>query len=163
MSELFQRQFDIGDKRNCPGCGNEYIIEKNHLRWRCSDCSKERLRQYRKNNKRVAKNARLKTTYNITIEQYEELLEKQNFGCAICTFPDNGNYSLAVDHDHFCCPGIKSCGKCVRALLCMGCNTGMGRIEKQIDNNRQLLDFRPTHVILLEQVNKYFADRPSTY
>jgi hypothetical protein len=33
---------------------------------------------------------------------------------------------LAVDHDHNCCPSKKTCGKCIRGLLCMDCNRGLG-------------------------------------
>jgi hypothetical protein len=38
---------------------------------------------------------------------------------------------LHVDHDHSCCPALStSCGKCVRGLLCFGCNTLVGRVEE---------------------------------
>jgi hypothetical protein len=37
---------------------------------------------------------------------------------------------LAVDHDHSCCPGARSCGSCIRALLCYNCNRFMGRVDK---------------------------------
>jgi len=33
------------------------------------------------------------------------------------------------DHDHVCCSGKKSCGKCLRGLLCHGCNTKLGALE----------------------------------
>src|SRR4029077_2130187 len=33
---------------------------------------------------------------------------------------------LAVDHDHNCCPGAHSCGKCIRGILCGTCNSALG-------------------------------------
>jgi hypothetical protein len=31
-----------------------------------------------------------------------------------------------VDHDHNHCKGDRSCGDCVRGLLCADCNRGLG-------------------------------------
>jgi hypothetical protein len=82
----------------------------------------------------------LKRKYNITLEQYNAMGEAQGWVCALCEEPEtriatgknaDGEtvQSLAVDHDHSCCPGSRSCGKCVRGLLCAHCNWLVGRLE----------------------------------
>jgi hypothetical protein len=63
----------------------------------------------------------------MTLEQYNEMLEKQNGVCAICKKPELStrgrakNQSLAVDHCH-------DTGK-VRELLCMECNQTLGKFN----------------------------------
>jgi len=48
---------------------------------------------------------------------------------------------LAVDHDHNCCPGQHSCGKCVRGLICGNCNTALGLAHNDAATLRQLADY----------------------
>jgi hypothetical protein len=67
--------------------------------------------------------------YKLTRQMYLDLLEQQGGTCAICNNPPKKNW-LAVDHDHACCPGIKSCGDCVRGLLCGSCNSFLGRVRE---------------------------------
>jgi len=43
----------------------------------------------------------------------------------------------AIDHDHACCSGSKSCGNCVRGLLCTSCNWGLGQFR---DNPQYLVN-----------------------
>lgn len=64
--------------------------------------------------------------HGLSPEQYIELEQKQNGLCAICKKPEPTKKRLAVDHDHSCCPGLKTCGKCIRGLLCSRCNRGIG-------------------------------------
>ena len=93
------------------------------------------------------KERKLKYYYNITLEQYNALLEKQNGVCAICSgVNDVTGKDLFVDHDHSCCPGGRSCGECVRGLLCNMCNWSIGGMRDNPDNllkaAEYILEFR---------------------
>ena len=70
---------------------------------------------------KMAHAKRLADTYSLTAEQYAAILAHQGGACYICRRKP-GAKRLACDHDHRCCPGPISCGKCVRGLLCRGCN-----------------------------------------
>jgi hypothetical protein len=72
--------------------------------------------------------------HGLTSEQYDALLAAQGGGCAICkgTTP-YGRGRFHIDHDHACCPGQRSCGKCVRGLLCGRCNPGLGAFQDSPD------------------------------
>jgi hypothetical protein len=78
--------------------------------------------------------------YRMTLEDYRALLSAQGGKCAVCGVDaptDFRTRRFHVDHDHACCPtSKKSCGKCVRGLLCHACNTGLGNFQ---DNPERLL------------------------
>ena len=78
----------------------------------------------------------LKQKYGISIEQYEEMLEKQGGGCAICGKGPSKSRRLAVDHDHSCCSSDMTCGGCLRGLLCTTCNVWLGFYENEEWMNR---------------------------
>lgn len=64
--------------------------------------------------------------YGLSEEDYERLLAEQGGVCAICEEPPSGRWKrLAVDHDH-------ETGE-VRGLLCITCNTLLGRLEARWD------------------------------
>ncbi|NHO85124.1 hypothetical protein HA073_29340 [Micromonospora sp. CMU55-4] len=67
--------------------------------------------------------------YGLTRERCQQILAEQNEGCAICGQPP-GDKALVIDHDHSCRPGRRSCGKCVRGLLCGPCNCGVGMLRE---------------------------------
>jgi hypothetical protein len=71
--------------------------------------------------------------YGITSKRYAEMLQEQGGHCAMCpTTPEKQGRLLAVDHDHACCPTqMRSCGRCVRGLLCSNCNTALGVVENK--------------------------------
>lgn len=113
--------------KKCTCCGEEKSLSAFYNRSgkasqknsHCKECEHKQIYEWRKNNpdkqKIIYRRARLKAAYGLTLEQYDELLAKQNNCCAICdrhesSFPIN----LSVDHDH-------KTGE-IRGLLCTYCN-----------------------------------------
>ena len=108
------------NKANKDGLNNrcaKCTVEYNNERYRKNDS----LKIYQRNYARVNK-TRLKK-YGLTIEKYQEMLDRQNNACAICKKEFGQVY---VDHCHE--TGI------VRGLLCLKCNTGIGLLEDSIVN-----------------------------
>lgn len=70
--------------------------------------------------------------YNLTEDRVQEILEYQGNKCATCHVEFEG-LDFAIDHDHSCCSGASSCGKCIRGFLCLGCNTGLGKLKDNIE------------------------------
>lgn len=67
----------------------------------------------------------LKRKYGIDLEKYNSMFISQNGCCYICgTHQSELKKRLHVDHNH-------STGE-VRALLCHGCNTGLGNLKEDI-------------------------------
>ena len=104
-------------KKNNPDKVKEWI-ENNSDYWK----------EWEKKNPDKAKE-RTARQYGMTREDYNNLLAQQNNRCAICREESKDGKALSVDHDHSCCPGKKSCGKCVRQLLCSGCNWMLGNAK----------------------------------
>lgn len=76
---------------------------------------------------RYHKTYELNTTYKMDLNEF---LQKASKGCEICKIIPKE--SLHVDHDHNCCAGEKTCGVCVRGIVCAKCNTAIAKYEKGI-------------------------------
>lgn len=146
-----------GYLRVCRGCKNAYLREykrnnpeqraksrKRQQLWRSDPTNRayENAQQYtrfRDDPERRALAARkhlYKRKYGKTIEDYNREAAAQGGVCAICFQPPPGQHKyLQYDHDHNCCPGEESCGKCLRGLLCTRCNTAIGLL---LDNPEHL-------------------------
>jgi hypothetical protein len=77
---------------------------------------------------------RLRHMFHKTSEWYNTTLESQGNECAICGSTLAGGRSprnrFHIDHDPACCPKAgKSCGRCVRGLLCATCNLALGKFK----------------------------------
>jgi len=129
---------------------------KKHKRYICKTCWNSRQKQYTENSKskdpnfnqkkkertkkwiegfseerkllesRKRYNSWLKRTYKISIEDYNNILLKQDNKCSICGIDKpSGMGTFHVDHDHFT-------GK-VRGLLCHHCNFLLGNCKENIE------------------------------
>jgi hypothetical protein len=94
-------------------------------------------KSYYKDKERAYRNGRkknLKRLYGINLDQFNELKSSQNAMCAICgTKEPGGTGEFAVDHCH-------STGS-VRGLLCMHCNTGLGKFNDNPAALRKAADY----------------------
>jgi hypothetical protein len=63
----------------------------------------------------------IKYRYKVTRERYAQLWAQ---GCWLCgeSLDDGAKNRPPIDHNHACCPGKMSCGKCVRGLAHQFCN-----------------------------------------
>jgi dCMP deaminase len=120
---------------------------------RCPSCAR---RKAQKRHQPKQRNKYLKETYDISLEQYNEMSQLQNNVCAICKQPEtklndrkDGYQFMSVDHDH-------ATGK-VRGLLCDNCNLGIGRFSE----NRTLMRSAMNYLIKYSSTpswDEYFMD-----
>lgn len=90
---------------------------------------KDYQKQYRVKNKKYGRDATEEYfwhKYGITLEDYDDLLQEQEFKCGVCKrHVSELSQPLFVDHDHT--TGV------VRGLLCIRCNTSIGGLGDSID------------------------------
>lgn len=76
--------------------------------------------------------------YGVTLSEFNSILEAQGGACAVC---EKLSHKYVIDHSHACCPGIRSCGECVRGVICHSCNTALGAVEDDADTLRKLIKY----------------------
>src|SRR5690348_9964341 len=75
--------------------------------------------------RRAQRKYHLKKNYGLTLEEYQELFDKQRGCCAICERPLVGGRGTHIDHCHTT--------KRVRGLLCSQCNVMLGMAQDNVD------------------------------
>jgi hypothetical protein len=112
----------------CSDCGEIHLRNAKHLKQgvKYQQCSQYKPPNYIGIEKR---DAVIRKQYGITLEEYNNMLEAQDYKCAICGNEDEvEGRRLAIDHCH-------STGD-VRGLLCGKCNRGLGLFY----DNQELLN-----------------------
>ncbi len=145
-----QRPENITSLRCC-GCKKELEIDKftenskNKRHPYCSECrskvnykSKIRNRstydKYKLRASEASRKCYLKKQYNLTIAQFNQMLIKQNYECAIC---NDIPKILHIDHNH-------ETGK-IRELLCGKCNRGIGFLKDSPILLKKAIDYLNRH------------------
>lgn len=144
--------------KTCTKCLQELDIDSFHVARRrkdghrgiCKACANEAAKQwYEANKERAAERSRGRRRtpgagaeyadrwrrtmrYGLPEGRFEEMLTEQDNACALCREPfdlEAPRRQAHIDHDHQCCAGQRSCGKCVRGLLCYRCNVSIPAAE----------------------------------
>lgn len=82
--------------------------------------------------------------YRLKYSDFIYMFEEQGKSCGSCKEPMEDSL-VYVDHDHSCCAGEKTCGRCVRGLLCLSCNVTLGHSKDSIPRLRKLIDYLENH------------------
>ena len=88
------------------------------------EARKKYAKKWREDNKEHLRNQRLIKEFGIDMNDYNLLLESQNYRCAICKSTETGR----KDTEHFSVDHCHKTGK-VRGLLCKSCNIMLGEAK----------------------------------
>ena len=129
--------------RTCNMCGVEKELDQfkrvgpnGGRMWNCLPCYTENRRD-NKRHERTWRDIHLRRRYNITEEDFNEMVEKQEGLCAICKRPELNGYKgrtdLCVDHNH-------ETGT-VRGLLCNHCNRALGLFGDNLSSLQNAVEY----------------------
>lgn len=125
---------------------NNFYKQKNHYGSPCKKCASDKAKKnytkkprepYKYHTKEEKQKAvlgyYLKKKFNITVQEYDDLLRKQNGVCSVCKKQCPTGNRLAVDHNHIT-------GE-VRGLLCINCNIILGQAQDNPILLKQLAEY----------------------
>jgi len=137
----------------CVRCGVEKPLDlfakgknyKDGRRGTCKQCHTSYMTEYYNNNPDKKKTKiKLNTgkdtnwrRHRLPEQTFKEMVDRYNGKCYAC----NINEATNIDHDHECCPGNRSCGKCVRGILCNQCNTALGLVKDSKKTLNNLIEY----------------------
>lgn len=108
----------------------------------CRDCVADSAARRKESDPLMDHRRHVWVKYRLRYDKYEAMLAAQGGRCAICCTDDPGmGRRWAIDHDHACCPTEKSCGRCVRGLLCHQCNRLLGDARDSVETLRAAIDY----------------------
>lgn len=133
------------ETKHCPRCDRDLPTEdfavsaKNGRQTYCRGCNTDYMREWTRTNAEKKAANRVWTHYRLRPADWQATWDAQEGRCLLCgtnLVPANA----VLDHDHRCCPGERSCGRCNRGFLCRKCNTNVGWLETQECGFLEFLD-----------------------
>jgi hypothetical protein len=120
---------------------------ESNRRWRLRNPERHKnaVKRWRQNRKEdywaSARRSSLKRTYGANIAQHQQRVRQEQRGkCPLCLRSLDTSRRPSQDHSHKCCPPVigrngkpqvKTCGRCLRGILCTRCNQALGFIENE--------------------------------
>jgi hypothetical protein len=128
-------------------CHEVKLFEEFHIQgaghqYACKMCARSRARVESGLQKIRSYRSHLKGAFGLSPEDFDGMLIEQSGRCGICNNPMT---KPCVDHDHSCCPGKKSCGRCIRKLLCNSCNAGIGYLRDDVRILNLAIEYLEAH------------------
>ena len=121
--------------------GRKTDKEKGKRHYECKECTKKRVTAKHNEDPTKSRRAHLRRKYDISLEEYEQMLELQGNKCALCPATEPGGRhaqsNWCVDHDHVT-------GK-VRELLCNDCNLVLGILKDSPEHLGRMITYILKH------------------
>jgi hypothetical protein len=123
---------NISKRRNAFGSRGNGLLKS-----KCKEC--ENNWQKANYNPLKKKDQNLRREHGIDLEEYNAKLINQDFRCALCSvhITEAVKGQLHVDHCH-------ASGK-TRELLCMKCNTALGKVNDDVSLLKRMIDYIEKH------------------
>jgi hypothetical protein len=127
----------------CPICGvlkerlefYKWASRQDGITAYCKVCTDKKNTKWGKENVGIVRNISRKNSrirkYNISEEDYNNILVNQDYMCAICK--NKIGWEAAVDHCHTT--------NIVRGLLCRNCNLGLGGFKDNIETIKKAIEY----------------------
>lgn len=100
---------------------------------------KEYLRQWYLERKDIYREKHLQKSYGMSLQDFFDMLEEQNYECAICS-ADLSNAKPKNIHIDHCHTSSK-----VRGILCNSCNMGIGMLKDDVDVLKSAIAYLEYH------------------
>lgn len=128
-----------GKSYRCRSCRKKHRRKK-ETRERTSKYNQKYAEQNPELMKRKDRKNMLKRFWNMTEEQFQTLLDRQNGTCALCDKTEsNPNKALCIDHNH-------TTGE-IRGLLCDNHNRALGLFNDSIEELEKAIEYLKKQVI----------------